>query len=133
MQKWNKRKSEDQSKNLRWEKQPPWLGQFPQGRLGARDKCIKRRNQDGSRPRLWDQPALTPRGCTFLGLLNKTLSCKQAVTLIRCVSNLCCGKTEPRKLHTPPTYLHIIFIVTRKHFLEFTNKIVLPVAWYNCK
>ena len=106
------------------------LGQpsFHRTGSGARDKCIKRGSQDGLRPPFWGQPALMPRRCTFLCLLNKTLSCKRAVTLVRCVSNLCCGKTEPRKLHTPSTYLHIIFIITIKHFLEFTNKIVLPVA-----
>ena len=107
---------------------PPGQPSFRRAGSGARDTRIKRGSQDGSRPPLWGWPALTPRGCTFLGLLNKTLSRNQAVTLVRCVSNLCCGKTESRMLHTPPTYLHIIFIITIKYFAEFTNKIVLPVA-----
>ena len=69
---------------------------------------MKMGSQDGLKPPRWGQPALMPPGCTFLCLLNKTLSCKRAVTLVRWVSNLCCGETEPRKLHTTPTYLDII-------------------------
>ena len=37
---------------------------------------IKMGSQDGLKPPLWGQPALMPPGCTFLCLLNKTLSCK---------------------------------------------------------
>ena len=79
---------------------PPGSPNFHGAGSGARDRCIKKGNQGGSRPPLWDWPALTPQGCTFLCWLNKTLSCKRAVTLVRCVSNLCSGKTEPRKSHT---------------------------------
>ena len=39
------------------------------------DKWIKGGSQDRLRPLLWGWPALTPRGCTFLCLLNKTLRC----------------------------------------------------------
>ena len=72
---------------------------------GGGDKCIKGGSQDGLRPLLCGQPALTPWGCTFLCCLpGKTLSCNQAKTLVRRFK-FCCGETKPRKLHTVPTYL----------------------------
>ena len=50
-----------------------WLAQFAQGRLiGEETKSIKRGSQDGLRPLLWGQPALTPQECTILCLPNKT-------------------------------------------------------------
>ena len=43
--------------------------------------------------------ALRSRGCIFL-----CLSIKWSYnTGLSVASNFCCGKTEPRKLHTPPT------------------------------
>ena len=89
---------------------PPGQPSLLRAVSGGGDKCMKTGSQDGLRPPHWGQPALMPRRCTFLCLLNKTLSCNRAVTLFHCVSNLCCGEIEPRKLHTTPTYLDIIFI-----------------------
>ena len=42
----------------------------------------KRRKPRRLRPFLWGWRALPPRGCTFLCLLSKTLSCNKAVTLV---------------------------------------------------
>ena len=70
------------------------LGQPNLHRAGSRwggDKRIKEGSQDRLGPLLWDPPTLC--------LLNKTLSCNWVVTLST-ISNICCGKTEPRKLHT---------------------------------
>ena len=39
-------------------------------------------SQDGLRPLLWGRPALMPQECTILCLLNKTLRCNWAVTLV---------------------------------------------------
>ena len=44
-------------------------------------------------------PALRCRGCIFLCLPVKW-SCNSGLSV---ASNFCCGKTEPRRLHTPPT------------------------------
>ena len=86
------------SQGLEWELQMKQtrhlLGQPNLHRAGSRwggDKCIKEGSQDWLGPLLWDPPTLC--------LLNKTLSCNWTVTLST-VSNLCCGETEPRKLHT---------------------------------
>ena len=66
-------------------------------------------------PLLQGRPTLTPPGCTFFCLLNETPNCNQVVKLVCCFksllfSYLCFqifGETEPRKVHTPLTYLSI--------------------------
>ena len=74
-----------QSENSRWNKHAPFLANpicIEQAQVGVGDKHIKGGSQAGLGARLWDQPALTPRGYTFLCLLNKALSCNRAVTLV---------------------------------------------------
>ena len=45
-------------------------------------------SQDGLSPLCWAQPALMPQGYTFLCLPNKSLSCNQAVTVVRYFKSL---------------------------------------------
>ena len=73
-------------------------------------------------PLLWGQPTLMPQECIFLCLLNKILSFNRAVTLTT-VSNLCCGETEPRKLHSSPDRTYSSYswkFVSSDHLHPFT-------------
>ena len=62
---------------------PTWLAQFAKAKLSGKEtKYIKRGSQNLLRPLLWGWPTFTPPGYTLLCLLNKTLSCNWAVTLV---------------------------------------------------
>ena len=81
LQKQNKGRSEDQSEDLRQNKQHSWPTQFTQGRLRGRRKKHKKRSQRARglslslslsfSLRLLGRHALMPRGCIFLYFLNK--------------------------------------------------------------
>ena len=68
------------SKNFRWNKHTPFLAS-PICTGQARGEETKKR-----KPRLrllfYGWPTLMPEGCTILCLLNETLSCNRAVTLV---------------------------------------------------
>ena len=70
-------------------------------------KTLKERSQHGAQgfsSCLLGQSAFTPRGCIFFACQIK-LSCNTGPSV---ASNFCCSETEPRKLHTPLTYICII-------------------------
>ena len=99
----------NQSENLRWNKHAPFLASpicIGQAQGGIGDKHIKGGSQDRLRPLLWDQPTLTPRGCTFLCLLNKTLSSNWAVTLVHCFKSLLRRDRTEEITHSPNTSMY---------------------------
>ena len=65
------------------------------------DKWIKAGSQEGLRSLLWGQPALMPWGCTLLCLLNKTLSCNQALTLAHRFKSLLRRDRTKEITHSP--------------------------------
>ena len=78
--------------------------QFTQSRLRERRKKHKKRSQNWTRgfsSCLLGRPTLMLWGCIFLCLPIK-LSYNTGPSA---TSNFCCGKTEPRELHAPPTYM----------------------------
>ena len=61
----------------------------------------KRRKPKWIEPLLWDWPTLTPRGCTFLFLLNKTLSYNQVATLVCSFNYLLQQDRTEEIIHSP--------------------------------
>ena len=79
------------SKNFRWNKHTPFLAS-PICTGQARGEETKKR-----KPRLrllfYGWPTLMPEGCTILCLLNETLSCNRAVTVVHHLK-FCCGENN---------------------------------------
>ena len=85
---------------------PSWLAQFAQVRL--RGEETKKR-----KPRLrllfYGWPALMPEGCTILCLLNETLSCNRAVTLVHHFKSLLWQDRTKEITHSPDISYHDVW------------------------
>ena len=85
---------------------PSWLAQFAQVRLGGEE--TKKR-----KPRLrllfYGWPTLMPEGCTILCLLNETLSCNRAVTLVHHFKYLLWQDRTKEITHSPDISYHDVW------------------------
>ena len=82
--KWNKRKSADQSENLRWNKCAPFLASpnlHRAGEGGGDKTYFKKGSQDTLGPLLWGGLPSCFEGILSY-LPNKSLSCNRAITLV---------------------------------------------------